>query len=94
MSIYFLPCEIGGQLYLTHVERIVQLYFNPSTVKMLSNLKVHFSCPTQMSCFSCISVYAYITPFMIQTSLGTGHSCSSEIYNEKEVLCYSGKVDV
>uniref|UniRef100_A0A453P108 Uncharacterized protein n=1 Tax=Aegilops tauschii subsp. strangulata TaxID=200361 RepID=A0A453P108_AEGTS len=72
-----------------YLKFIMQLYFNPSTVKMLSNLKVHFSCPTQMSCFSCIGVYAYITPFVIQTSLGTGHSCSSEIYNEKEVLCYS-----
>ena len=32
--------------------------------------------------------------FVVQTSVGTGHSCSSEIYNEEEVLCNSGKVAV
>jgi hypothetical protein len=27
-----------------YLKFIMQLYFNPATVKMLSNLKVHFSC--------------------------------------------------
>ncbi|TVU15453.1 hypothetical protein EJB05_38974 [Eragrostis curvula] len=57
-----------------YLKFIMQLYFNPATVKMLSNLKV------------LVSVLHCSLSFVVYCVRGTGHSCSPKNCNEKKIL--------
>lgn len=86
----------------------MQLYFNPATVKMLSNLKVLVSsllCSHVLCTVCSVHICTHLIPLCMEKAMllmprfftpktGTSHSCSPKNCNEEEIFCDSGKSDI